>query len=68
MPQGKVKWFNPNKGYGFIEPNDGGKDVFVHISAVEKAGMRHLVEGQEIEYEVQTDKGKEAATNLKEAA
>lgn len=68
MAKGKVKWFNPNKGYGFIEPDDGGKDVFVHISAVEKAGMRHLVEGQQIEYEVQADKGKEAAVNLKEAA
>jgi CspA family cold shock protein len=68
MASGKVKWFNPNKGFGFIEPNDGGKDVFVHITAVEKAGLRNLYEGQELEYDLQEDKGKVSACNLKEAA
>lgn len=68
MANGKVKWFNPTKGFGFIEPTDGGKDVFVHISAVEKSGLGHLTEGQEIEYEVQEEKGKQSAQNLKEAA
>jgi CspA family cold shock protein len=52
MASGTVKWFNPTKGYGFIEPSDGGKDVFVHISAVERAGMTSLNEGQKISYEV----------------
>lgn len=65
---GTVKWFNPTKGFGFIQPNDGGNDVFVHISAVEKAGMRSLNEGQAIEYDVQSERGKEAAANLREAA
>lgn len=67
---GKVKWFNDQKGYGFIQPNDGGEDIFVHISAVEKAGMRTLREGQAVSFEVQMDpkKGKSSATNLKEAA
>lgn len=70
MPVGTVKWFNGQKGYGFIEPEDGGGDVFVHISAVEQAGMRTLNEGQKIEYEIQTDpkRNKTSATNLKEAA
>ena len=68
MATGTVKWFNPTKGYGFIEPSDGGKDVFVHISAVEKAGLRSLHEGQKINYELQTEKGKTSATNLQEAA
>lgn len=68
MATGTVKWFNPTKGFGFIQPNDGGNDVFVHISAVEKAGMRSLNEGQEIEYDVQSERGKEAAANLREAA
>jgi CspA family cold shock protein len=68
MATGKVKWFNPSKGFGFIEPTDGGKDVFVHISAVEKAGLRSLTEGETIEYEVQTEKGRASAVNLKEAA
>jgi CspA family cold shock protein len=63
-----VKWFNPAKGYGFIQPEDGGKDVFVHISAVERAGWRTLSEGQKITYELQTDKGKTFAANLQEAA
>jgi len=63
---GTVKWFNDQKGYGFIQPDDGGKDVFVHISAVERAGLRGLVEGQKISYELQTDKrsGKQSAGNL----
>merc|ERR1712000_2493 len=52
---GTVKWFNETKGYGFIQPDDGGKDVFVHISAVERAGMRNLIEGQRITYEILTD-------------
>lgn len=64
MATGTVKWFNPTKGYGFIMPSDGGKDVFVHISAVERAGLRSLDEGQKVSYELATDKGKTAATNL----
>ncbi|ACB78990.1 MULTISPECIES: cold-shock protein [Methylobacteriaceae] len=66
MDTGTVKWFNETKGYGFIQPDNGGKDVFVHISAVERAGLRNLVEGQKISYEVLTDKrsGKDAAGNL----
>ncbi|MBK7362111.1 MAG: cold-shock protein [Micavibrio sp.] len=67
---GTVKWFNEQKGFGFIQPAGGGEDVFVHISAVEKAGMRTLREGQKISYELQLDpkKGKNSAVNLKEAA
>jgi CspA family cold shock protein len=61
---GTVKWFNAQKGYGFIRPNDGGKDVFVHISAVERAGLGSLVEGQKVKYEIARDRGKEAAANL----
>ncbi len=68
MATGTVKWFNPNKGFGFIEPSDGGKDVFVHISAVEKAGLRSLNEGQKVEFDVQEEKGKQSAQNLKAAA
>jgi CspA family cold shock protein len=66
---GTVKWFNDQKGYGFIQPDDGGKDVFVHISAVERAGLRGLAEGQKISYEVEADRrsGKESAVNLKTA-
>ena len=64
MAQGKVKWFNPTKGYGFIEPQDGGQDVFVHISAVEQAGMSSLNEGQSLSYELTENKGKTSATNL----
>ena len=66
MNTGTVKWFNETKGYGFIQPDDGGKDVFVHISAVERAGMRNLIEGQKISYEIQTDKrsGKQSAGSL----
>ena len=65
MATGTVKWFNPAKGYGFIEPEDGGNDAFVHISAVERAGLTSLREGQKVEYElVPNDKGKSAAENL----
>ncbi|GLR91361.1 cold-shock protein [Bradyrhizobium iriomotense] len=62
---GIVKWFNPTKGYGFIQPDKGGKDVFVHISAVEKAGLSSLNEGAKVSYEVVTDRGKESAGNLR---
>jgi CspA family cold shock protein len=62
---GTVKWFNPTKGFGFIVPDDGGKDVFVHISAVEKAGLKTLNEGQKVEFELQENRGKMAANNLR---
>ncbi|MFM7344013.1 MAG: cold-shock protein [Tagaea sp.] len=65
MATGKVKWFNATKGYGFIAPNEGGKDVFVHITAVEKAGLRGLQEGQSVSYDILTERGKTAAGNLK---
>ena len=65
MPTGTVKWFNPTKGYGFIQPQGGGKDVFVHISAVERAGLTSLKEGQSVQYEIESNRGKESATNLK---
>ena len=66
MASGTVKWFNPTKGYGFIQPSGGGgKDVFVHISAVERAGLSTLNEGQTVEYEVVSNRGKESAENLK---
>ena len=65
MARGTVKWFNPTKGYGFIQPQGGGKDVFVHISAVEKAGLTSLNEGQSIEYEEVSNRGKTSAENLK---
>ena len=68
MATGTVKWFNPTKGYGFIEPEEGGKDVFVHITAVEKAGWRTLNEGQKISYELNTEKGKTSAANLQDVA
>lgn len=65
MPQGIVKWFNPTKGYGFIAPETGGKDIFVHISAVQKAGLRTLNEGQKLRFEVAAqDNGRQAAVNL----
>jgi CspA family cold shock protein len=65
MTQGTVKWFNSQKGFGFIQPDDGSKDVFVHISAVERAGMRGLNEGQKISFDVVTERGKSAAANLR---
>lgn len=66
MPTGTVKWFNAQKGYGFISPDGGGKDVFVHISAVERAGLDGLRDGQKVSFEEETDRrGKNAATNLK---
>ena len=65
MAVGTVKWFNPAKGFGFIAPQSGGKDVFVHISAVEKAGLTTLNEGQRVEYEEVADRGKTSAQNLK---
>jgi cold shock protein len=69
MPQGTVKWFNPTKGYGFIAPDTGGKDVFVHISAVQKAGLRSLSEGQKIGFEIeQQQNGRAAAVNLSKVA
>jgi CspA family cold shock protein len=66
MNQGVVKWYNSQKGYGFIQPDDGGKDVFVHVSALERSGLRGLVEGQRLSFEIQTDKrtGKTSAVNL----
>ncbi len=64
MAVGVVKWFNAQKGYGFIQPSSGGKDVFVHISAVERAGLGTLNEGQKVKYDIQSDRGKEAAANL----
>ena len=65
MASGTVKWFNSQKGFGFIQPSDGGKDVFVHISAVERAGLSGLNEGQKVSYDVVTERGKSAAGNLK---
>jgi CspA family cold shock protein len=62
---GTVKWFNPSKGFGFIQPDSGGKDVFVHISAVEKAGLSTLNEGAKVSYEVVANRGKESAENLR---
>ena len=66
MATGTVKWFNAQKGYGFIQPSDGTKDVFVHITAVERAGLGTLAEGQKLSYEVARERGKEAAANLRE--
>jgi len=65
MAVGTVKWFNATKGYGFIMPQDGGKDVFVHITAVQAAGLTGLDDGQKVDYEVAMERGKAAATNLK---
>jgi CspA family cold shock protein len=69
MTTGTVKFYNDQKGYGFIQPDNGGKDVFVHATALERAGMRGLVEGQKVSFEVETDQrsGKASATNLQEA-
>lgn len=69
MEQGTVKWYNETKGYGFIQPDNGGKDVFVHATALERAGMRGLREGQKITYELQTDQrtGRASAINLQNA-
>ncbi len=64
MAVGTVKWFNSTKGYGFIRPEDGGADVFVHVTAVQRAGLHSLMEGQRISYEVVRDRGKLAAANL----
>ena len=68
MPAGTVKFYNAGKGYGFIQPDDGGTDVFVHVSAVERAGMRDLVEGQKVSFDVQADprSGKSRAVNVRE--
>lgn len=65
MASGTVKWFNPTKGYGFIQPDDGGKDVFVHITAVQQAGLQGLQDGQKIEYELADQRGKTAAANIR---
>ncbi len=65
MASGTVKWFNATKGYGFIEPDEGGKDVFVHITAVQAAGLQGLNEGQKVSYEIADQRGKSSAANLK---
>ena len=65
MTTGTVKWFNTNKGYGFISPDEGSQDVFVHITALEEAGLRQLDDGQRVTYEVSTNKGRESAVELK---
>ena len=68
MTTGKIKWFNPTKGYGFIENDTGGKDVFLHVSALEQAGISTLKEGEEIEFEIGENKGRENAVNIKKVA
>ena len=65
MATGTVKWFNPEKGFGFIQPQDGGKDVFVHITALQAAGINSLNDGQKVTYDVVAERGKQAAANLK---
>jgi CspA family cold shock protein len=67
MAQGTVKWFNSQKGFGFIQPDNGNSDVFVHMSAVERAGMRNLNEGQKLSFDIENERGKAAATNLQAA-
>lgn len=64
MAQGTVKWFNTTKGYGFIQPDEGGKDVFVHISALERAGLRSLDDNQRVSYEIATERGRESASDI----
>ena len=65
MTNGMVKWFNTNKGYGFIQPDNGNKDVFVHISSVEKSGLKTLLENQKVSFEIKHDKGRSSAANIK---
>jgi CspA family cold shock protein len=67
MQEGTVKWFSTERGYGFIQPNDGGRDIFVHITALQAAGLRNLNEGQKIRFELKTERGKTAAVNLQVA-
>ena len=67
MATGTVKFFNSQKGFGFIAPTDGSRDVFVHVSALERSGMRTLVEGQKVSYDVITERGKQAASNIQDA-
>ena len=67
MPAGKVKWFNSRKGYGFITPNDGQKDIFVHITTLEKSGLSYLDEGDKVSYEISEEDGKTKAINIKKA-
>ncbi len=67
MAQGTVKWFDPKKGFGFIQPDSGDSDVFVHMSAVDAAGLRTLNEGQKVTFDIVTERGKSAAANLKAA-
>jgi len=67
MATGTVKWFNTQKGYGFIQPDQGGKDVFVHISAVERSGIGNVTEGQKVSFDTETQNGKTSAVNLKSA-
>ena len=64
MAEGTVKWFNTTKGYGFIQPAEGGNDVFVHISAVQRAGLQSLADGQKVSYELQNERGKTAAVDI----
>ena len=65
MPNGKIKWFNPNKGYGFIENDDGGKDVFVHVNALEASGIDTLTEGEAVSFDIGENRGKDTAINIK---
>ena len=65
MANGTVKWFNTNKGYGFIQPDNGNKDIFIYISAVEKSGLKTLLENQKVSFEVTQDKGRSSAANIK---